>query len=229
MSEESVPKAKPYRVEVTVEAPRETVWRTLTDPVEIRRWFGWDYEGLGEEIRYIFIDHAVPAAPDRIGFDEGDAFLELEAAPGAERTIVRAVNPGPLDDAEWADLYDEMEEGWRAFFYQLKHYLERHPGEERRSLFLAGDAAPAELLPALDARAPGRQWHRSRHQRGTALDLYGGGLAIVKCSRPLESAESGRMNLILTTHGLDDAAFEGLKNDWSAWWSERAGNVEVLP
>ena len=160
-----------------------------------------------------------------------DQRLELEAVPGPDgpRTIVRAVNPGPLDDAEWADLYDEIEEGWRAFFHQLKHYLERHPGEDRRSLFLAGDAAPAELLPALDARAPGRQGHRSRHQRGTALDLYGGGLLIAKCSRPLESTEPGRMNLILTTHGLDAAAFDELRRDWSAWWAERAGNVKVQP
>lgn len=227
MSEESGPKTKPYRVEVTVDAPRETVWRALTEPEELRRWFGWDYDGLEEEIRYIFVDHAIHEPPGRIGYDEGEAFIELEAS--GSRTIVRAVNPGPLDDAEWAEIYDEIEEGWRAFFHQLKHYLERRPGEERRSLFLAGDAAPAELLPALDARAPGREWHRSRHQRGTSLELYGGGLAIAKCSRPLDSSEPGRMNLILTTHGLDDAAFDELRRDWSAWWSERAEDVKVLP
>ena len=33
---------KPFRVEVVVEAPREVVWQALSDPEEIRRWFGWD-------------------------------------------------------------------------------------------------------------------------------------------------------------------------------------------
>lgn len=229
MSDE--PKSKPYRVEVVVREPKERVWRALTELDELARWFGWDYEGLADETRYIFVDHAVLSPPNRIGYEQSEAYLELESTDdeSGPRTIVRAVNPGPLDDAEWADLFDEMEEGWRAFFYQLRHYLERHPGEDRRSLFLAGDAAPAGLIPAVDGRAPGRESYRSRHQRGTELDLYGGGMLVTKCSLPLESTETGRMNLILTTHGLDDAAFDALRREWSDWWAGVATNTQVQP
>ena len=37
---------KPFRVEVIVDAPRDAVWRALTEPEQIRHWFGWDYDGL---------------------------------------------------------------------------------------------------------------------------------------------------------------------------------------
>ena len=58
---------KPFRVEVIVDAPRDAVWRALTEPEQIRHWFGWDYDGLEDEIRVIFVEHAtlVAARPDR--------------------------------------------------------------------------------------------------------------------------------------------------------------------
>ena len=47
---------KPFRVEVSVDAPRDVVWRTLTEPEQIRHWFGWDYDGLDDEIELIFVE-----------------------------------------------------------------------------------------------------------------------------------------------------------------------------
>jgi uncharacterized protein YndB with AHSA1/START domain len=31
---------KPFRVETSIDAPLETVWRALTDTAVIREWFG---------------------------------------------------------------------------------------------------------------------------------------------------------------------------------------------
>ena len=59
---------KPFRVEVDVDAPRDVVWRELTEPERIRHWFGWEYDGFDEEIKFIFVDHAKPVPPDRIEF-----------------------------------------------------------------------------------------------------------------------------------------------------------------
>jgi uncharacterized protein YndB with AHSA1/START domain len=49
-------------IEVVVAAPIDTVWRALRDPVEIRRWFGWEHPGLAEEVDYIF--HQVSTASE---------------------------------------------------------------------------------------------------------------------------------------------------------------------
>ena len=44
----------PVVAEVVIAAPADAVWRALREPAEIRRWFGWDYDGLDAEIEFIF-------------------------------------------------------------------------------------------------------------------------------------------------------------------------------
>jgi uncharacterized protein YndB with AHSA1/START domain len=217
---------KPFRVEVLIEAPREVVWRALTEPAEMRRWFGWDYDGLDEEIRFIFSDHATPVPPDRIELDDPQT---IELAPDGPRTLVRVIRPGPPEDAEWDDLYDEMEEGWLTFLHQLRHQLERHRGEDRRTLFLDGKAVPTAVLAALDARAQGRPWHQGPHQRGLALGAYGGGLVVAAAAQRLDSDTPARLTVTVTTHGLDDAAFAELRQEWSSWWGSLADDPRVTP
>ena len=48
-------------IEILIAAPIEVVWQALRDPAEIRRWFGWDYAQLVEEIDMIFGPGAVPS------------------------------------------------------------------------------------------------------------------------------------------------------------------------
>ena len=45
-------------VEVTVAASPDLVWEALREPEQIRRWFGWEYEGLDGEIALIAQDVA---------------------------------------------------------------------------------------------------------------------------------------------------------------------------
>ncbi len=213
---------RPFRVEVSIDAPRDAVWRALTDPKEIRRWFGWDYDGLDDEIRYIFVDHATPAPPRRIAL-EGEQTIELEA--DGPRTIVRVSRPGPPSDA--GDGYDDMEEGWRAFLVQLRYYLERHPSERRRTVFLQGEAPPAKVVAALDATVPGRLWHAGRYQRAIAVDGSSADLVVVEAPRPLESDSPGRVTVTVTSFGLDDTAFERLRREWESWWATLADHATV--
>jgi hypothetical protein len=187
---------KPYRIEVTVDAPRDVVWRALTEPDQIRHWFGWEYDGLEEEIEWIFVKEARRHPPDRIEFDSDVTLHDL----GDGRTLIRAVKPGDLDAAEWQDVYGDIEEGWITFFNQLRHRLERHPTGRRRMIVRKAPSFP-ELA--------GEEWHSSRYQRGVLAE--GGELAIV-FGKP-----GGEQMLLVTTYDLDDDGFAAAERHWTEW------------
>jgi hypothetical protein len=181
---------KPFRIEVTVGAPRDVVWRAISEPERIRHWFGWEYDGLEDEIQHIFVDHATLVAPERI--DLGDHAIELEDL--GDRTLIRVIKPG---DAEgWDGVYGDIEEGWITFFNQLRHRLERHPDSQRRMIVRKASSFP-ELV--------GEPWHASEFQRGVDAD---GELAIV-FGKP-----GGEQMLLVTTYDLDDDAFAAAEARW---------------
>jgi hypothetical protein len=193
---------KPFRVEVSVDAPRDVVWRALSEPEQIRHWFGWEYDGLVDEIDLFFVQRARLVPPDRIEMGDGST-IELENQ--GSRTVIRATKPGDLDAAEWQDVYGDIEEGWITFFNQLRHRLERHPDSNRRMIIRKASLA---ALPQL----PGEPWHESRFQRGTDAD---GTLAIV-----LAKPNGGEAMLLVTTYDLDDDTFAATEQRWDAWWSQ---------
>lgn len=224
---------KPFRVEVMVNAPRDVVWRAITQPAQLRRWFGWEHPGLDGEIEFIFVDNATARAPERLALLGGQAF-ELEA--DGPRTIVRVTCAGSLDTAHWNDLYDAMEEGWRTFLYQLRWYLEREPASERRTLFLDGTAPASQVARALEEAAPGTRWYESRYQLAIAVDGGAAGaadgqpaLAGLVADRPLHTDEPARVTLTLTTHEMDGAAMAALRARWVPWWSSLVADAKVTP
>ena len=190
---------KPFRVEVTVDAPRDEVWRALTEPEKIRHWFGWDYDGLEDEIELIFVKDATLVPPERIELGD-DGWIEL--IDDGPRTVIRAVKPG--DATGWDDVYGDIEEGWITFLNQLRHRIARHPDSTRRTIVLHAGIG----LPPL----PGEPWHRSAYQRGADVD---GELAIV-FGKP-----GGETTLLVTTYDLDDEAFSAAEERWRTWWAAR--------
>jgi hypothetical protein len=193
---------KPFSIEVTVDAPRDVVWRAVSEPERIRHWFGWDYDGLEDEIQHIFVEHATLVAPERI--DLGDHAIELEDL--GEKTLIRVIKPG---DAEgWDGVYGDIEEGWITFFNQLRHRLERHPSSSTRRMIVRKATLPS--LPEL----PGEPWHAGAFQRGADVD---GSLAIV-----FRKPDSGDSMLLVTVY--DDADLSAAEQRWDAWWDgARAG------
>jgi hypothetical protein len=222
-----MPEAGSFRVEVVVGAPHVEVWRALTEPDEVRRWFGWDYAGLDAEIDSIFVENARPEPPGRILMFQGDDQSAIEVEADGARTIVRAVNPASLGDVEPGDAFDPIEEGWRAFLLQLCHYVEKHPGEQRRTLRLTGEANPVAVLAAVAGEIEGVSRRASPHLSVTTTDSYGGGLVAVESSEPFDSAESSRVNVTITTYALDDERLARLRERWESIWRELARDVEV--
>jgi hypothetical protein len=202
---------KPFRVEVEVDAPRDVVWRELTEPERIRHWFGWEYDGLDDEIRFIFVEHARPVPPDRIELVQ-DGVTEL--IPLGDRTLIRVVKPGDLDAAEWKDVYGDIEEGWITFLHQLRYRLARG-GRTRRMLVLTGPAVPSS------AQLDGTPWHESRYQRGVEAD---GSLVVVGFKAPLSSDEPSDGMLLVTTYDLSDEQFAAVERRWTSWWDELVRN-----
>ena len=225
-------------VEVTVPAPADAVWAALRDPQKIKDWFGWETDGLKDEIDFIFITHASADEERRIvSFVGVNDRYEVEAT-GDATSMVRVVRSAPA--GEWSDVFDGMIEGWICFTWQLAFAFARHPGQARRTLFFSGppredqlarsllglDAAPAAGEPwsmplGPDAAASGQVWFTARHQIGVTVDAWGDGLLVVVDQPPSEKRPRGTTMLTLTTYGLDDAALADLQARWQAWWDER--------
>jgi hypothetical protein len=244
-------------VEILVAAHIDDIWRALRDPVEIQRWFGWDYAGLRDEVQ--MVADAVSSAE---GADATGAVRTLRVAGMADRfslqslgdrqTIVRIIRSAPVTDASWTGIYDDTVEGWLMFAQQLRFMLERHPGADRRTLFLNGraqahgSALPLEALGLIgvasvpvgarysvnvgpgDALA-GTVWHRAANQLGLTVDGYGDGLIIVTTRPTTEKSAQGGGTVLITTYGFDDRTYARLRDRWSAWWRDRYETIEIQP
>lgn len=174
-------------VEVAIDAPARRVWQALRDPVELRRWHGWEYDAIEAEIQQIYFDDVTASDRDLTLDTHGAGRFELE--PRDATTVVRVVRAAPDGAAGWDGIHDEINEGWRSFVEQLRFYLERHAGEERRTLLIEREIDP----PA------GEVWFESAHQRGVVADART--LVIV-----------ARDKTIVSTYGSDDAAFAALRD-----------------
>jgi uncharacterized protein YndB with AHSA1/START domain len=131
--------SEPVLFEVVIAAPVDTVWRALRDRNEVRRWFGWDYDGIDDEIEMIFFGEApVDDAAHTIDFEP---YGRLELEQQGDATVVRMVRAAPAGQDSWDGIYDDVNEGWLTFMQQLRFMLERHAGEDRETVHipLSGD------------------------------------------------------------------------------------------
>jgi uncharacterized protein YndB with AHSA1/START domain len=217
---------EPFRIELTIAAPVDEVWRWMRDPDLIRRWHGWEIEdgGLEAEIDHIYRQSFTGDEAAHTLSGKGDTFSLHDA--GAGRTLVRLVRGAPSDNPEMAAYYDDVNEGWTTFLHQLRFAMERHPGADRRTVFVSGpktDPLAALGLTEVATRAPGSRytaepagepaagevWFRSANQCGITVDGWGDGLLV-----------AGPGMAVLTTYGLDDTAIKELRTRWEQWWQQ---------
>jgi hypothetical protein len=242
---------EPY-LSVTVGAAPEDVWRALRDPDEIKRWFGWDYGGIEDEIDLIFhgrvaegielpegIDTAVVIDDEARTLRTGPHQIAVEAAgDGAVVRVTRVIDVG---DAGWEMFHaeiDHIEEGWLTFFQQLAFAAARHAGEDRRTVFGTG-LLPDEPLAVLGLRsipAPGERYEAApgpgdaltgtvwfRSARQVGLTVEGWGDGLlVAAVVPGGTEGSTPAMTIASTYGLDEDAVAGLEARWSTWWQTHA-------
>jgi uncharacterized protein YndB with AHSA1/START domain len=151
MAERAADKSKVIEVTLEIAAPVEKVWKAITDPRELERWFPLRARVTPGEGGEVFMSWGPPwEGASRIdaweenqrlrtrGFlEHGDASLveyTLETRGG--KTLLRLVHSGFARGSDWEDeLFGGTERGWRYELRSLRHYLERHAGTDRRVLW----------------------------------------------------------------------------------------------
>jgi uncharacterized protein YndB with AHSA1/START domain len=148
-------------LETTVEAPREAVFRALTDAGELARWFPSSAESdprPGGEFTYRFefddasrnhtysgqylelVDGERLAYPWHGALGETRVDVRLEQAGAGTR--VRLSHSGWGEGERWDESVELHRQGWNAFLENLKRYVER--GEDARAELL-GMRTPATV------------------------------------------------------------------------------------
>lgn len=104
-------------VDLEITVPAERVWQALRDRAEIRKWFGWEHDGIEAEIEQIFFAGAT-ADDEHHVLDTGDGVYVLTAIDDT-RTSVRVARTTAATGPD-----DEIDAGWIRFTGQLRTYLE---------------------------------------------------------------------------------------------------------
>jgi uncharacterized protein YndB with AHSA1/START domain len=150
MDEKSQPrehKGRKVEKELTIEATPMAVWKAWADADGISQWFVDRAEGdaaAGEIVTWHFdtFGHQQPTPCVEARPGEALAFageipgrlpflLEVLLEQAGGSTLLRLVNSGFGEDAEWDDEYEGVSSGWGMALATLKHWLEGHRGEQR--------------------------------------------------------------------------------------------------
>ncbi|WP_225752652.1 hypothetical protein [Actinotalea sp. Marseille-Q4924] len=227
-------------VEMVLAAPADVAWAALRDPDTIRRWFGWDDDGLGAEIHEIFAEQATADDDARtLTWSDGDRITVQEEAPGQSR--LRLVRRG---HGAWDGVHDVIDEGWITFTQQLRFLLERHRDDERRTVLAAGLDLGADddaLLDRLGLRSLGDDAVGSRYsvtrpdgstitgevffqtdlQIGLTVEEEDDALLVVSRTPPASAPPHGTVTFLLSLFGetaTDEERRAAAEQRWRSWW-----------
>ena len=159
-------------------------------------WFGWEYEGLAEEIEMIF-DEELEAWKEGGTLHIGGHLFTLDDHD--TETVVRVTRAAPIGGSvDWDLYYDDIEEGWTTFLHQLRFALARHPGHTRRTVHLSGfrtgpgaKTTVARLgLAEAAAMATGRRY-RAGHRGATRWPASSGSGRPTSWASPSTSGATG--------------------------------------
>ena len=189
--------------EMLLPRPMDAVLLTFRDPELIKRWYGWEFDGLDEEIKQVFVDGTVVDRDAHTLHIGGHLFAFAPHEGNTHLTVSRRAPEGGGDaDIDWESMYADIEEGWITFLQQNRFALARHPQQRRRTLHFDGAARSAVPMPLPDLlglanafrtpageryvadvgpgdRLEGEVWYRTGLQMGITVDAWGDGLLVL--------------------------------------------------
>jgi uncharacterized protein YndB with AHSA1/START domain len=140
-------------IEITtsIDAPRDRVFRALTDAGELSRWwttgaesdprtggsfsYTWEFERDIDRNHTREGEYRVVTPDERISYDwpmpQGNTVVDFRLEPSGHETTVTLLHSGWGSGGAWEAAYEMHEGGWQFFLENLKGYLEQ--GEDRRA------------------------------------------------------------------------------------------------
>lgn len=238
-----------FRMSLDIAAPREDVWRALTEAEELVRWFpivARVVPGEGGTMLWSWGDHGdwqtridawQPGRLLRLVQEDSRPYdaqgqplppgevepariaIEFTLETHQGRTRLTLVHSGFGQGAAWDDELEGITEGWQAELRSLRHYLERHRGRDRH-------IGKAWLTTAV---ARDQAWARLTGPGGFRISpaepVEGGGYEV---ETPGGMRLSGTVELYLPGQTLAGTVRE-LGDGWFRvlTWKDGAGNTGV--
>ncbi|MCL3861773.1 hypothetical protein [Actinotalea sp. K2] len=234
-------------IDLEIAARADVVWAALREPHLVRRWFGWDYDGLEDEIRLIFAEQAVvDERAATLTWPDGDRIV-LDPR-GEDVTALRVVRSDHAGTEGFDGAYDAVDEGWITFVQQLRFALERHPDQERRTVSALGVGLGPEGDPLLarlgirpmggepvgsayeverpdGSRFSGEIFFQTDLQVGLTVAEEGDALLVVARTPPSSAPPEGTAIFVLSTYGVDEGTFPAVERRWADWWTGQGGTA----
>lgn len=150
----------PFEIEIPIDAPRDEVWRALSEPRGVASWFAPRVElrpGVGGEVRWrwgelhdwpLRIEVWEPGRKLRLAYDSSvddgaggkrPLLIDFHLEGRGGSTVLRLVHSGFGPEADFDQEYDGIGRGWPVELQSLKLYLERHRGQERQVVWRTAD------------------------------------------------------------------------------------------
>jgi uncharacterized protein YndB with AHSA1/START domain len=188
------------RAEIRTKATPQQAYDAWADPEKIAHWFPDRAEGKAEPgatITWIFdkfnyripyeVLIAQPAEKFAIRWNAtqgmNPGILEVTISKEGGETVIRLVNSGFREGAEWNEEFEGTDSGWRMALTLLKHYLENYFGISRASFFVIHPAGFSfeQVVPLHRTAAGLKKWLTKS-----------GGYGEVGASYSLELQEGGK-------------------------------------
>jgi uncharacterized protein YndB with AHSA1/START domain len=151
-------KERTIEMSLEIDVPSQDVWKALTEARELVRWFplraeveprvggrywmSWEGAYEGESRIEIFEpERHLRTTWPAMTKDEGrpaELAVDYHLEGKGGRTVLRLVHSGFGRGANWDEEYEGIHTGWAFELRSLRHYLERHRGQDRRAIFLVG-------------------------------------------------------------------------------------------
>ncbi len=169
------PADRQFALHLDIHAPRDAVWRALTEAREIERWFAptavsdqraggrmvwqWGEQHTWRQTIEVFEPGQHLRSRYESGVPDGKGghrplFVDFHLEGSGGTTTLRLVHSGFGPDAQFDAEFDGISGGWPVELRSLRLYLERHRGRDRqlawraRSVAATADAAWQRLTGA---------------------------------------------------------------------------------